>query len=87
MAAIVGAIINIRYTTPRLIKLSITGDGFVMGMKEGDIGYNEFLGSEADLQQNWDRLLNAADLTGDEWEWAQHCFHRRVANWRTGHGE
>lgn len=66
MAAIVGAILGEKYTTPALVELVITSDGFLLGREEGDIGYNEMLGSKTDLYRNWANLLDVAGLTDEE---------------------
>jgi hypothetical protein len=35
-------------------------------MHEGEIGYDTLIGSVSDLKRNWNTLLNAAELTGEE---------------------
>lgn len=76
MAAIVGAILQERFTDPYLAEICITSDGYVLGRLEGDIGMNEFIGSEADLRRNWDNLLSCAGLTPKERKAADQAFAR-----------
>lgn len=62
MAAIVGCVIGEKFTSPYLVSLHVTSDGFVMGERSGDIGANELIGTAADLERNWRDLLNAANM-------------------------
>jgi hypothetical protein len=71
MGAILGCILGQSWTNPELIELTVTSDGMLLGRQSNDCGFNEFLGSESDLQSNWERLLNAVansstGLTKDE---------------------
>lgn len=77
MAAIVGCIIGAKYTSPSLVELYVTSDGFLLGRLENDIGANEFLGSVAYLECNWKRLLDSADLTMAEKKLADR-FYRGI---------
>jgi len=80
MAAMVDCILKfpIEIVSPRLSGLLITSDGCLLGMAEGDCGYNEFFGSGHDLEQNWQRLLDVAGLTPEEREQAQSLFAQHV---------
>jgi hypothetical protein len=78
MAACVGFLIEENFTEPAIVSLVVTSDGFVLAMHEGDIGYNAFIGSESDLKRNWENLLEAADLTGEERDEAFRLFHLKV---------
>jgi len=80
MAAIVGCILGQEFTRPQLVGLTVTSDGFVLGMHAGDIGFNDFIGARADLDRNWDRLLDAAELTPDERKEADRLFALMLRN-------
>jgi len=75
MAAIVGCILTHRFTDPQIVELNVSSDRFVLARTEGDIGFNEFIGSFDDLKRNWDNLLEVADLTADEKELANSLFN------------
>lgn len=65
-AACVGCIVGARYTQPEIAELCVTSDGFVLARTQGDIGYNEFIGTEDEFYQNWRRLLDAAGVTREQ---------------------
>ncbi len=69
MGAIVGCILGVECTTPVLIGITITSDNCVLAMRQGDCGFNEFIGARSDLENNWAKLLDYAGL--DEGEKAQ----------------
>jgi hypothetical protein len=50
--AILGCLLGQEWTTPTLTALCVTSDGFLLGEKEGDAGFNVFLGEVADLERN-----------------------------------
>jgi hypothetical protein len=54
------------WTNPSLAALTVTSDGFLLGMREGDYGFNDFLGSRQDLMDNLHGVADAADLTQSE---------------------
>lgn len=66
MAAIVGYILDERFTEPAISELVVTSDGFVLAQTEGEVGANDLIGTEADLNRNLLDLLVAAGLTEDE---------------------
>jgi hypothetical protein len=66
MAAIVGYILEERFTDPAISELVVTSDGFVLAQGEGEVGANEMIGEEADLNRNLLTLIEAAGLTEDE---------------------
>jgi hypothetical protein len=63
MGAIVACILDIEVTKPVINSMIVTSDGFVLAELKGDLGYNEFLGAESDLNRNWTALLDVAKLT------------------------
>ncbi len=73
MAAILGAIYHKEWTNPRMIEVTVTSDLFVLGMTEGDCGFNEFIGSFADLERNYMNLINIPEvgLTPVEYDYAK----------------
>jgi hypothetical protein len=66
MAAIVGYILDERFTDPPIHELVVTSDGFVLAEREGEVGANDFIGTEADLNRNLLELISAAGLTDGE---------------------
>jgi hypothetical protein len=66
MAAIVGYILDERFSEPIITELVVTADGFVLAQREGEVGANELLGNEADLNRNLLTLIEAAGMTEDE---------------------
>jgi hypothetical protein len=72
-AAVVGCLLQMQVTEPRLVEVAVTSDGFLLGRHEGDIGCNEFLGTRTWLLENWEKLssLPEVGLTGDEYQAAR----------------
>src|SRR6266508_3502248 len=66
MAAIVGYILNEPFSDPAISELVVTSDGFVLAQREGEVGANDLIGEEADLNRNLLTLIQAAGLTDDE---------------------
>ncbi len=60
--AILGWVIHEKLTEPSIAQLSITSDHFVLAMAEGDIGFNQFIGAEADLWRNLRGWFQACEL-------------------------
>jgi len=68
MMAIVGYIIEKKFTSPAIEEMVVTSDGILMARVSGDIGCNDILGSVSDFKRNWDKLIHlpGLGLTGDE---------------------
>ena len=62
MAAIVGYILDERFSDPAISELVVTSDGFVLAQTEGEVGANEMIGTEVDLNRNLLDLIAAAGL-------------------------
>ncbi len=82
MASIVGCVLHKRFADPELIGLTVTADGFVLGMPAGAYGFDEFLGASSDLYRNWEDLLRVAGLTTGEREEADQLFSLMLRNGR-----
>lgn len=78
MAAIVGCIIGEQLTDPQIDQLLVTSDGGLLARLEGDVGFNDFIGTFEDLKRNWQDLLAAADLKPEELAWAEQLFAQNV---------
>jgi hypothetical protein len=65
-AAILACMVGEEWTTPSLVELAMTSDGFLLGRRKGDIGLNELLGAEADLIRNLKGVAEVAELTTNE---------------------
>jgi hypothetical protein len=82
MAAILGYILEKKWTSPRIDEMAITSDSFVMASHEGDIGMNVIIGALSDLEGNWERLLDAAELTLEERTNAERLFRVKIEDHR-----
>jgi hypothetical protein len=60
MPAIVGYILDERFSDPAISELVVTSDGFVLAQSEGEVGANDMIGEEADLNRNLLTLIEAA---------------------------
>lgn len=78
MAAILGCILGEKYTEPAIEALCVTSDGCLLAQHEGDIGFNDFMGTSRDLERNWRNLLDAAELTEAEREAADALYRQHV---------
>lgn len=66
MAAIVGYILDESFAEPPISELVVTSDRFVLAQTEGDVGANDFVGTEAELNRNLLTLIEAAGLSEEE---------------------
>ena len=78
MAAIVACILGEQWTSPAIVELMVTSDGHLLACHEGDCGCNDYLGWASDLEANWNRLLDVADLTPAERKEAEAAFEQAV---------
>ncbi len=78
MAAIVGFVIDKRFTKNAIAEIIVTSDGFLLARAEGEVGANYFIGTHADLTRDWNALLVAAGLTTPEWIEAAALFAAKV---------
>lgn len=86
MAAIVGYILDEHFSDPAISEIVVTSDGFVLAQAEGEVGANEMIGTEADLNRNLLDLIMAAGLTGEEVEEFGRLQRERVRRYRSrGH--
>src|SRR5512143_480605 len=76
MAAVVACILGRIWTSPAIAELVVTSDGHLLARNEGDCGCNAYLGTIADLESNWERLLDAAGLTPAERQEAEAAYRR-----------
>ena len=84
MAAIVGYILDERFSEPAISELVVTSDGFVLAQAEGEVGANEMLGTEADLNRNLLDLIQAAGLTDEEVIEFGRLQRQRIKRYRRG---
>lgn len=79
MAAVVGYVLGAPFTDPQIVEIAVSEvEGVVQFRKEGDIRF-EGIESLTDLRNNWNRLMDAADLTPDERKEAVRLFVAKVA--------
>jgi hypothetical protein len=69
MGAVLGYVLERTYTTPKLVELTVTPDGHLIGRSgvEGELGRTVHMGSASDLRANLRRLGIAAGLEAAEW--------------------
>lgn len=79
MAAIVGYVLGESWTDPAITDVAVSeAEDLVYVRKVGAVGFDG-LQSLTDLRNNWNRLLDAADLTLDERGEAVRLFNQRIA--------
>ena len=76
MAAIVACILGCKWTLPAIAELLVTADGHILARNEGDYGHNDYIGTVEDLEPNWRRLLDIANLTAAERQEAETAYQR-----------
>ncbi len=64
--AILGCMLRQDWGWPKLKALYCTSDQFILGMRQGDIGYNDFLCSRSELVENCNGLAQTVGLTAEE---------------------
>jgi hypothetical protein len=64
--AILGCMLGEDWTTPRLVEMTITPDGHLLGRCEGEPSFKAFLGASQDLLNNIHGIAKVAELDGDE---------------------
>jgi hypothetical protein len=82
MAAVVGYILGEEWSEPCIVELVITSDGWLLARDAGHVGFDRFIGAAIDLERNWNDLLSAAGLTGDERQEAGERYRRAVRDCR-----
>ena len=65
-SAIIACLLGEDWTNPKIEELRITFDRGLLAQTEGEIGFNLFLGAEADLLRNIHGVAEVAELDGDE---------------------
>jgi len=64
--AILGCMLGEDWTTPRLVEMTITPDGHLLGRCDGEPSFKAFLGASQDLLKNIHGIAKVAELDGDE---------------------
>jgi len=62
LMAIVGYIIEAKFTQPPIKEMIVTSDGILLARVEGDIGYNDVIGSVDDFKRNWNMLIHYQNI-------------------------
>ena len=78
MAALVGAVLGEEFTSPCIAELNITSDNCVLARHDGDNGANEFIGSYAEFEGNFRRLVDVARLSEDEMAEFKRLYTKNV---------
>jgi len=82
MAAIMGFILETKYTDPEITDLHITSDGFVFAATSDDPFGNDMIGEANDLEFNIFDLLEVASLSFIEKTAVMCTFKEKVQDWR-----
>ena len=82
MAAIVGYILDERFSEPAISEPVVTADGFVLAQSQGEVGANKMLGTEVDLNRNLLDLIEAAGLTAAEIQEFGRRQRKRIRRYR-----
>jgi hypothetical protein len=61
-AAVVGYLLKIHLTKPRLVGLLCTSDGWLLGRNAGDLGFDVSLGTRSWLLENWEKLITMPEV-------------------------
>lgn len=78
--ALLGFLLDRRWTNPQITALTITSDG---GMLDTSSGFaNEFIGNVADLERNIRGMSKVAELTPEQTAWLLDRIHVRSMDWR-----
>ena len=78
MAAIVGYVLEQSFTNPEIAEISVSEtEGLVYFRQAGSAGFDG-IQSLDDLRQNWNRLMDAAQLNADERAEAVSLFNAKV---------
>ena len=64
--AILAALLDEDWTTPKIEELFITSDRFILARPSGEMAHKLFIGEEADLIRNIHGVAEVAELDGDE---------------------
>ncbi|HET6329216.1 MAG TPA: hypothetical protein VFF76_00375 [Holophagaceae bacterium] len=67
---------------PAIAALSITSDGCVLARREGDCGFNDFIGEVNDLRRNILGIAKVAGLTPQEAEEVHGYCMTKIMDWR-----
>ena len=54
----------------------------MLARNAGHVGFNTIVGTAADLERNWNNLLRAAGLTGEERQEAGERYRQAVRDYR-----
>jgi hypothetical protein len=77
MVACLAGLLNQKWAKPRIASLVGTSDNILLARLEGDVGFNEVIGSFSDFEQNVLGMADAAgDLTTDERSFLEELLKR-----------
>jgi hypothetical protein len=82
MAAIVGYILGEEWSKPRIVELVVTSDGWLLARNAGHVGFNVIVGTATDLERNWNNLMRAAGLTGEQRRKADERYRKAMRDYR-----
>ncbi len=78
MAAVVGFVLGESFTNPEIAEIKVSEhENLVYIRKSDEVGFNGIESLE-DLRNNWNRLMDAADLTPEERREAVRLFRAKI---------
>jgi hypothetical protein len=94
LTAIIAYLLDQHWTNPQIApykpsegpSMSISSDGFVLARDEGDIGFNNWIGTAADFRRSLAGLSVAAELTPQEVRELNSLVVKRVESWERYYG-
>jgi len=81
MMAIIGYVLNEKWTDPYLLSMAVTSDGGVVVVPS--YGHDEFIGSSEDLRRNLGGFASTAGLTREEMFEFNRLYVNRVDDWES----
>ena len=82
MGAIMGFLLETKYTDPEITDIHITSDGFAFCSTSDDPFANDMIGSANDMENNLIDLLNAVSLSFIEKKAVMSQFKAKITDWR-----
>ena len=63
MVAIVTYVLGMKpLTSPHIVELTVTSDGFLLARNDGEIGFDNFIGEADDYKENWEKLITIPEV-------------------------
>lgn len=83
MVAIVTYVLGMKHLTlPHIVELTVTSDGFLLARNDGEIGFDNFLGTAEDYKANWEKLITIPEmgLTPEEIAYVREMYREAICD-------